>query len=728
MSQSSNNLYRFGPFRLDAAERVLWRGEELIVLPPKVFDTLWTLVRESGRVVTKAELMEAVWADAAVEESNLSQNIYTLRRALGVDEEGRQFIETIPRRGYRFAAPVKLLVEDSNGGASANDSQASSTAPTQFVTPATPMAIENRPRSASRFALMIGLGVLVLFSLSFGIYQFISRREEKKRIAPIEQVRLQRLTDSGDIVYPTISPDGKLLAYVRLADKGGSVWIKQIAATGSGVQVLPASHKSYSSLAFSPDGQYLFFREQAGSGSIYRTAAFGGEPEKIADDVWSDFSVSPNGRQLAFIRRYPDRNAQSLILSEIGGAERVLGARQAPQEYGESAPGWSPDGLKLAVSDREEQRHLLVVDALTGEERKLHTALQWRALWKALWTPDGKYLVFSARAIDEPVSQLWMLSYPDGEVRRLTNDLEGYFWLSLSLGKKLVTRQQKLFSQLWLLPEGDLNKARQLTFGMRDFDGYDGLAWTPDGRVVFSSFVNNKTNLYSMNSDGSNRMQLTATGPDNIYPVVSPDGRYIVFTSNRTGARQIWRMDNDGRNQNQLTQQNGSAQYPALSPDGREVFFIRREAGLAEICRIPIGGGTPVSVSRLTGAAAEGFLSISPDGKLLAYHQISIGRNAREEETKRIAVIAVDGTAEPWQFDLPMPRPLTHWSADCIDYISGTFNISSLLRQRITGGEPQKLCDFTDRVFNFAWSLDRKNLVVSRGDLKGDALLITNLP
>ena len=102
---------------MDATERVLWRGEELLVLPPKVFDTLWTLVRTEGRVVSKSELMEAIWADAFVEESNLSQNIYTLRRTLGVDEQGRKFIETVPRRGYRFAVPVKLLDEVSNDGA-----------------------------------------------------------------------------------------------------------------------------------------------------------------------------------------------------------------------------------------------------------------------------------------------------------------------------------------------------------------------------------------------------------------------------------------------------------------------------------------------------------------------------------------------------------------------------------------------------------------------------------
>src|SRR5215467_11099158 len=116
MSQLPDKLYEFGSFRLDPTERLLLRDSEILVLPPKVFDTLLVLIERDGRVASKAELMEAIWADAFVEESNLSQNIYTLRRTLGVDGEGRQFIETVPRRGYRFAVPVKSLADAPGAG------------------------------------------------------------------------------------------------------------------------------------------------------------------------------------------------------------------------------------------------------------------------------------------------------------------------------------------------------------------------------------------------------------------------------------------------------------------------------------------------------------------------------------------------------------------------------------------------------------------------------------
>src|SRR5262249_22610178 len=150
------------------------------------------------------------------------------------------------------------------------------------------------------------------------------------------------------------------------------------------------------------------------------------------------------------------------------------------------------------------------------------------------------------------------------------------------------------------LPDGDLKKARQLTFGGRNLDGYGGLAQTPEGRIVFSSFANNVTDLYSMNPDGSNRAQLTANaGQDNTHPAITSDGRHVVFTSNRSGSRQVWRMDIDGRNQKQLTFGEGqkeSGQYPVLSPDGREVYFIKRDAGPPAIWKVSIEGGTPVLV------------------------------------------------------------------------------------------------------------------------------------
>ena len=115
MNTNPKHFYDFGPFRLDESERVLLRGEDVVPLTPKAFEILLVLVGSSGHVLTKEQLMKRVWPDSFVEEANLSHNIYKLREALGEGRNGEKYIETLPRRGYRFVAKVtEVHNEDSD--------------------------------------------------------------------------------------------------------------------------------------------------------------------------------------------------------------------------------------------------------------------------------------------------------------------------------------------------------------------------------------------------------------------------------------------------------------------------------------------------------------------------------------------------------------------------------------------------------------------------------------
>src|ERR671920_1132564 len=111
MASPFRQLYEFGPYRLDASERQLWRGAEPVRLTPKELDTLSALVRGAGRLMSKEELLREIWPDTFVGEATLAQNVFTLRRALGEAEGGKSYIETVPRRGYRFAAAVREVLE-----------------------------------------------------------------------------------------------------------------------------------------------------------------------------------------------------------------------------------------------------------------------------------------------------------------------------------------------------------------------------------------------------------------------------------------------------------------------------------------------------------------------------------------------------------------------------------------------------------------------------------------
>ena len=109
MSSEVNKLYEFDRFRLDGETRSLWREDELISLSPKALELLFMLIERHGGIVSKQEIFDKIWAGTFVEDGVLTQNIYTLRQVLGTDENGSQFIENIARRGYRFAAPVRIL-------------------------------------------------------------------------------------------------------------------------------------------------------------------------------------------------------------------------------------------------------------------------------------------------------------------------------------------------------------------------------------------------------------------------------------------------------------------------------------------------------------------------------------------------------------------------------------------------------------------------------------------
>lgn len=755
MSNTINKLYEFSSFRFDTESKTLWHEEEMVLLPPKALDVLSLLIEKEGKIVSKQEILNTVWVDTFVEEGVLTQNIYKLRNALGTDENGKQFIENIPRRGYRLTVPVKVLKSEEvsvlvaektdiafsdelSVGAFSEKNNTELIESNEFDPSFKPLISETKSKAQSNIPrpLFIILGIFILFLLVFGIYQFINQNK-KPEIAPIEQLKFQRLTDTGDITFLSISPNGEWLGFIRQEEEGESIWIKQI-ATGSSSRILPPQPRGYRMLAFSPDNRYLFIRETANPGAIFQISAIsGGTTRKVADNVWSNFSISPDGKRLAFIRRDLTRNAYLLILSNIDGSGEIeLNMRNAPPFY-VNAFSWSPDGAKILITTSSAD--ILMVDISNGKEEKLQMqskSVRWRAVSGAVWMPDGKNLLISARDANESFSQLWVYSQESGEIRRLTNDLEGYFSISLSSdGKKLIARQQKIIARIWVLPNGDLKNAKQLTFDERKLDGFSGLTYFPEDKLLFSHFSDseNITNLYKINSDGTNRIQLTLNaGQDNGYPSVSKDGRYIVFTSNRNGKRQIWRMDNDGRNQKLLTPNNdGNSEFAAVSPIDNEVFFIKRGAGAAAIWKVSIDGENPTQISKLKNAAAESYLSISPNGKWMAFQHISDKTESRDEERNVIVgVLPTDGNAEPKLFELPVRRRIIQWKADSTGFyfIGGTVNSSSIWIQSLEGGEPQKIVEFPDRIFNFAWSSDEKYLFVSRGKQQGDALLITNLP
>jgi eukaryotic-like serine/threonine-protein kinase len=562
-------------------------------------------------------------------------------------------------------------------------------------------------------ALIIAVAVT-----AFGLYKFIGQwRSGVKPIAAFQTMKITRLTSTGKARSAGISPDGRYV--VHGVDENGqhSLWMRQV-ATSSNVQIVPPADFPYFHLTFSPDGNYIYYLGQEAddndAGVLYQRPVLGGAAKKLIVDIDSPITFSPDNKQLAFVRFVPDKGESLLMLANADGtAERRLAVRKYPDTFSRDNPGpsWSPDGKVIVcnagTTDAIEPYMNLVEVRVADGTMKPITSQRWWGVGQAVWLRDGSGLVFTARERTSSPSQLWRISYPSGEAHRITNDLNDYLGVSLTADSTaLVTVQSVRPSNIWVALDGEASRATQITFS--NFDGTEGIAWTPDGKIVYASLASGNSDLWITDADGSNQRQLTIDARNNSYPAPSSDGRYIVYVSDRKGSTNIWRMDRDGRNQTQLTHGSGEV-FPECSPDGKWVVY--NSVGDFTLWKVPMGGGDPEQLTtRCLGRPA-----ISPDGKLIA-----------GDDFRKTAIY-------PFSGGNPI-KVLNTWTLHCkwtqdgraLQYIdiSGRSNLYS---QPLDGSPPKRLTDNkSDRIFNFDLSHDGKQLALVRGNVTNDVVLISD--
>jgi Tol biopolymer transport system component/DNA-binding winged helix-turn-helix (wHTH) protein len=747
MLKQTRQLYEFGPFRLDVGERLLMRDGRVTPLPPKVFDTLLVLVENSGRVVSKDELMQSLWPDTFVEESNLTQNISQLRRALGDGAGGPQYIETIPKRGYRFVAGVQLSAAQAagsteeaisvNGHAPVADAEPS--APLADIEKAIPLMAEAVEENAEQKRPLMVAALLAL-SLAIVIFALVvaSRRDDAQSTKAFQQITLTKQTTSGKATLPAISRDGKYVAYVAEDGDLRSLWVKQTAINNS-AQVVAPSEVVFRGVTFSPDNSFIYYVARPKSGppnKLYQVPLLGGAPREVATNVDSPITFSPNGEYFAFVRYSPQQRETTLIVARLDGSEeRKLATRKEAEELSLQGPSWSPDGRLIACGtyifeQGEFFMRVLAVRVEDGSSEPIGSQ-KWSYVGQLAWLDGGGGVVFSAwrRSWGVYGDQLWMLTFPKGEARRLTNDMNSYDGVGASANSAapalLVTRGTARVSRIWIAPTqaGGLNaeRATQIQSGFGDNDSeWFGLDWTPDGRLVYGSQASGNMDVWITTADGKQQRQLTRDPQNDIMPVVTPDGRHIVFASDRDGARKIWRMEIDGGGLKQLTR-GQSDNFPSLSPDGRWVVYSSYGGDGPALWKVSIDGGEPTQLS----PAIANRPAVSPDGKLVT----CICKDEKDGRYKA-ALIPFEGGKPAFIEGMEQPDYLIlRWSPDgrALTYIATRQGVSNIWSKPIDGGPPRQLTSFTaDRIFRFAWTRDGKFLACERGMVINDAVLISD--
>jgi serine/threonine protein kinase/Tol biopolymer transport system component len=581
-------------------------------------------------------------------------------------------------------------------------------------------------------ALVLLMVLLIVGAGGFGIYRWFNRAEP---VAHFWDVKLTRLTNSGNAIDATISPDGKYIVYALSDRSSQSLYIRQV-STANDKLIVPPARVGVFGMTFSPDGTELYYALKANldAGTLYRIPVLGGIPVKVLEKIDGPISFSPDGKQFVLVRgNYPTTGESALVIANLDGSgERNLVVKKNPDRLSPiffTGPSWSPDGKTVAATVVTVGGNSRVVgfSVADGSEKSLSSE-SWPYAGRVQWLPDMTGLLVVAG--ESPASaQVWMMSYPDGRIRRVTNDLGTYRAIGLTQdAKTFTTVQAQGLVNLWVLPEGNAAKAIRLPTGNIAFYSSAGnnLSWTPDGRIVFVSNEGGNADVWMADPDGSNRKQLTSNGANNFAPAVSADGRYIVFMSAREGRRNLWRMNLDGSNPVRLT--SGLADcYPSLTPDSRWVVYTTFEGVKPQLWKVSIDGGTPV---RITDHVAT-MAAVSLDGRFIAFTYPE--SQDPFAPPNRLAVIPFEGGPQVRTFEFNgsgTVAALTQWSADSksILYTVSANNVTNIWSQPLEGGAPKQVTEFNDLFMtSFAWSPDGKQLACTRGSLIRDAILVTDV-
>jgi Tol biopolymer transport system component len=534
-----------------------------------------------------------------------------------------------------------------------------------------------------------------------------------------DNLDVRKLSINGNYIEAfSLSPDGRYAAYNMDDQERYGIWIRQM-ATGVSRLVIPLAESTRVwGLGYSRDGDFLYYliedMKQPVGGMLYRMSTLGGAPQKLLTGINGMAILSPDGRRMVF-KRY-DQGKNFLKLANADGSDvQDLDSSDSSNDY--YGYDWSPSGESIIYinsnQDAEDRYWRIVEKPVNGAAAKFWTEKLRSEMTGMGSLPAGRGLTLIMADPKTRLQQIWRLPAPGAEARQITHDTSNYSPGSLSLtadGKMLLTRTVDRPSRVSVAPVSDLAHPKQIS---PRYAYYDDLAWTPAGELVYSLVDNGGSNLWITKADGSEPRQLTADASLNSYAAVSPDGRFIVFVSDRDGKRTLMRTDQNGSQPLKLT--NEDSFYPNISPDGQWVYFVAWRYGDSSLWRVSISGGEPMAVVD----PPSGRPAISPDGRLLAHTYFD-----RQLKRRRVVVRSLADGAQFKNFDANIGYGTLRWLHDGsgIAYVRGK---NEIVAQPLTGAPPRSLLTSADEwIFSFDLSRDGQWVAYLSGRLTTDLVLI----
>ncbi len=404
-----------------------------------------------------------------------------------------------------------------------------------------------------------------------------------------------RLTDyGGSESSPALSPDGR--AFVFISDHGGTpdVWLRQVAG-GEPVQLTndPAPE---SELVYAPDGEFVYFtRSDADGLGIWQTGVLGGRPRRIVANARAA-APAPDGQRLAFLM--PEAGgAWSLVVRTLDNAENRVLARALPGLT--TRPGWSRDGRQLSYvrGGLFAPSNLFVIDLTTGRDRQVTNFTRGNeGVFGHTWLPDNRHLVVSYNPFPRQLASpdVGILDVGNGSITRATTTVQrGLTAPSISAdGTRLLVESLEGAREVWRIPTSQREAPAKLA-GPRGDPMWTFL--TRDGQtLLFNGTASGSRNLWISPLDHiSDARQITFAPGDAIaHSSLSPDGSRVAFVSTATGNSDVWVQNVDGSDLRQLTNDAAADSWPVWSPDGKWLAYTSLVGTRRETRRIPAAGGT----------------------------------------------------------------------------------------------------------------------------------------
>jgi Tol biopolymer transport system component len=582
---------------------------------------------------------------------------------------------------------------------------------------------KRRRRMPFLVGALVVLGCLALWWWPFG------GKNVFLRPSWFEPGSAEQVTSDGNVRSAAISPNGEYLAYTSRRDEQETLHLLNLPAKTE--QRLASFTDNSVGLTFSPDSRSIYYvlKDQREWGRLFSIGVSSAVPKMVLEDIDGLVTFSPNGKEFAFMRRREEKrtSVESIVVAQAGdtGDRRVI-VTKSDIEIGRSL-AWSPDGNRIAAVVYSEglNRALHPTVFLFSPQGVLEQQFsdpRLRTINGPVWLEQGSVLAFVARAQGGANEQtpLHELSIPAAQFREFSTPALAIDNTSATRdGNTLAAVRLNRTSSLWVASGNRLDSPSRLPI---DVSGIDSLTWSGSGDLVFPSARAGSVNLWGADISGKARPLAPPEACVEREPTFVPNTSLVVYSSNCAGGGDfnIWKLNTRTGVRNQLTSGSTHDSQPDVTPDGKWILYTSWPSNIPAIWKVAVGGGTPVPVSNLQARNS----SISPDGNSIVC-QIRESYDGRW----RLAVLAIANGAIRRDFpNLPAAAgTMAHWSPDgrSLDFIDSRDGSSNLWRQLLKGGPPRQLTHLPkgQNIYTFVWNRNGTQLAYLQGRADSDVVL-----